>query len=81
MSKYIRSQNLNCNDAQDLGQFFNWSISATGFSELGLGIDKRFLASCSCLSVVSRKIIHFFPEVVDDVIAISGPCKSQIFNL
>ena len=23
----------------------------------------------------------FFPEVVDDVIAISSPCKSQIFNL
>ena len=23
----------------------------------------------------------FFPEVIDDVIAISGPCKSQIFNL
>ena len=28
--------------------------------ELGKGINKRFLASCSWLSVVSRKIIDFF---------------------
>ena len=40
--------------------FFNSWISATGFSELGPGINKRFFASCSWWSLVSRKIIDFF---------------------
>ena len=44
-----------------LGQiFFNGIISATSFSELGPGIDKRFFASCSWLSLVSRKNKDFF---------------------
>ena len=50
-----------------LGNFFNWSISATDSSGLGLGIDKRFFAFCSCWSLVSRKIINFSPEVVGHV--------------
>jgi len=35
--------------------FFNGIISATGFSGLGQGIDKRFFVSYSWLSLVSRK--------------------------
>ena len=35
-------------EASDLGRFFfNGIISATGFSGLGLDMDKRFFASCS----------------------------------
>ena len=40
--------------------FFNGIISARGFSELGLGIDKRFFASYSWLSLVTRKNNDFF---------------------
>jgi len=35
-------------------------ISARGFSELVVGIDKRFFASCSWWSLVSRKNNDFF---------------------
>ena len=45
----------------NLGQiFFKRSISAISFSGLGPGIDKRFFASCSKLSLVSRKNKDFF---------------------
>ena len=40
--------------------FFYWAISATDFSGLGPGIDKRFFASCFKLSLVSRKNKDFF---------------------
>ena len=40
--------------------FLTDSTSATGSEELGLGIDKRFFASYSWWSLVSRKIMDFF---------------------
>ena len=54
--------------------FFKWSISARGFSGLGLGNDKRFFGSCSRWSLVSRKIKDFSGNgrSRDDQLIISG---------
>ena len=61
--------------------FFNRFNFCHGF----LGTRTRYQQTVFCIVFLAVSSISenygFFPDVVDDVIAISGPCKSQIFKL
>ena len=61
--------------------FFHRFNFCHGFRRTGT----RYRQTVFCIVFLAVSSISenygFFPEVVDDVIAISGSCKSQIFNL